>query len=125
MPDAEFQHLRLSMVENVALVEIVTRDLQGPQLAVELGRELALVSAQDWARRILVDFRKVGYLSSTGFAAIFKLVSRAKADGREVRLCGMDPALRFGAEIVGMPKVVEIHDDQASALRAFAEARRG
>ena len=125
MPDAEFQHLRLSMVQDVALVEIVTKDLQGPQLAVELGRELAMVTAQDWAKKLLVDFRKVGYLSSTGFAAIFKLVGRAKAEGRQVKLCGMDQALRLGAEIVGMPKVVEIHNDQASALRAFASAQRG
>ena len=123
MADADFQHLRLSMVKDVAVVEVRTRDVQGPQLAQELGHELAAVMAQDWAKRILVDFRKVAYLSSTGFAAIFKLVSRAKAEGREVKLCAMEPGIRLGAEIVGLPKVVEMHDDEASALRAFASSR--
>ena len=47
MPDADFQHLSLSMVKDVAVVEIRTRDLQGPSLAHELGAELALVAAQD------------------------------------------------------------------------------
>jgi anti-sigma B factor antagonist len=122
MADAEFQHLRLSMVKGVAVVEIRTKDIQGPQLAQELGHELALVMAQDWAKKLLIDFRRVGYLSSTGFAAIFKLVSRATAEGREVKLCGMEQGVRLGAEIVGLPKVVEIHDDEASALRAFARA---
>jgi anti-sigma B factor antagonist len=122
MADADFQHLRLSMVKDVAVVEIRTKDIQGPQLAQELGHELALVTAQDWAKRVLIDFRRVGYLSSTGFAAIFKLVSRAGAEGREVKLCGMEHGVRLGAEIVGLPKVVEIHDDEASALRAFARA---
>jgi anti-anti-sigma factor len=122
MADAEFQHLKLSMAKDVAVVEIRTKDIQGPQLAQELGHELALVMAQDWAKKLLIDFRRVGYLSSTGFAAIFKLVSRAKAEGREVKLCGMEHAVQLGAEIVGLPKVVEIHDDEASALRAFAQA---
>ena len=122
MPDPQFQHLRLSMVKDVAVFEICTKELQGLQLAQELGHELALVMAQDWARRILIDFRKVGYLSSTGFAAIFKLASRARAEGREVKLCGMEHGVRLGSEIVGLEKVVEIHENEATALRAFASS---
>jgi anti-anti-sigma factor len=122
MTVTDFQHLRMSMVQDVAVIEIRTRELQGVQLAEDLGAELALVIAQDWARRILIDFRKVGYLSSTSFAAIFKLVSRAKAEGREVKLCAMEPGVRLGAEIVGLDKVAEIHQDERSALAAFAHA---
>ena len=122
MADADFQHLKLSMVKDVAVVEIHTKDIHGPQLAQELGHELALVTAQDWAKKLVIDFHRVGFLSSTGFAAIFKLVSRAKAEGREVKLCGMEHAVQLGAEIVGLPKVVEIHDDEAAALRTFARA---
>ena len=120
MADAGFQHLRLRMVKDVAVVEIRTQDIHGPQLAQELGAELALVTAQDWARRLLVNFRRVAFLSSTGFAALFRLVSRAKEEGREVKLCGMEPGVRLGAEIVGLDKVAEIHDDEGAALRAFA-----
>jgi anti-anti-sigma factor len=122
MADAEFQHLRLSMVKDVAVVEIRTREIHGPQLAQELGHELAAVTAQDWAKRVLVNFRRVAFLSSTGFAAIFKLVSRAKAEGREVKFCTLEPGVRLGAEIVGLDKVAEIHDDEGAALRAFARA---
>jgi anti-anti-sigma factor len=122
MPRADFQHLRLSMVKDVAVVEIRTRDLQGPTLAQELSAELALVTAQEWARRLVVDFRRVTYLSSTGFAALFKLVSRARAEGRELKLCGMETGVRLGAEIVGLQKLVEIHDDEAAALRTFMRA---
>ena len=120
MSSPDFQHLRLSMVKDVAVVEIRTKEIHGPQLAQELGHELATVTAQDWARRVLVNFRRVAFLSSTGFAAMFRLVSRARAEGREVKLCGMEQGVRLGAEIAGLPKVVELHDDEASALRAFA-----
>jgi anti-anti-sigma factor len=123
MTVADFQHLRMSMVQHVAVIEIRTKELQGVQLAEHLGAELALVIAQDWARRILINFRKVGYLSSTGFAAIFKLVRRARAEGREVKLCGMEHGVRLGAEIVGLDKVAEIHQNERSALAAFAQGR--
>jgi anti-sigma B factor antagonist len=120
MPDHDFQHIRLSMVDDVAVVEIRTKDLQGPKLAQELGAELALVNVQGWARRLLVNFHRVGFLSSTGFAVLFKLVSRAKAEGREVRFCGMAPDVRLGAEIVGLEKIVEIHENERSALATFS-----
>jgi anti-anti-sigma factor len=122
MSKPEFQHLRLSMVKDVAVVEICTKHVHGPQLAQELGAELALVTAQDWARRLLVNFRRVAFLSSTGFAALFRLVSRARAEGLEVKLCAMEPGVRLGAEIVGLDKVAEIHDNEVAALRAFAHA---
>jgi anti-anti-sigma factor len=122
MPDADFQHIRVSMVKDVAVVEIRTKELHGPTQAQELGDELALVTAQEWARRLLVNFRRVGFLSSTGFAVIFKLVSAARAEGREVKFCSMEPGVRLGAEIVGLDKIAEIHDHENSALAAFAPA---
>jgi hypothetical protein len=94
MPDADFQHIRASMVNDVAVIEIGTREVQGMKLAQELGAELALVRAQEWARRLVVNFVRVGSLSSTGFAALFKPVSRAKAEGRQVKFCGMEPGER-------------------------------
>jgi anti-anti-sigma regulatory factor len=49
-------------------------------------------------------------------------VSRARAEGREFKISGMEPHVRLGAEIVGLDKLVEIHPDEASALSAFARA---
>ncbi len=120
MPDADFQHIRVNMVKDVAVVEVLTKEMHGPKPAQELGAELALVTAQEWARRLLVNFHRVGFLNSTGFAALFKLVDQARAEGREVKFCGMKPGVRLGAEIVGLDKIAEIHEDEGSALRAFA-----
>jgi anti-sigma B factor antagonist len=122
MPDADFQHIRVNMVRDVAVVEIRTKELHGTKLAQDLGAELVLVTAQEWAGRLLVDFRRVGFLNSTGFAALFKLVIRAKAEGREVKFCGMEPGVRLGAEIVGLDKIAEIHENERTALAAFVRA---
>jgi anti-sigma B factor antagonist len=122
MADADFQHIRVSMVKDVAVVEIRTKELHGPTQAQELGAELAMVTAQEWAKRLLVNFSRVGFLSSTGFAALFNLVRRARAEGRQVIFCGMESGVRLGAEIIGLDKIVEIHETESSALLAFAKA---
>jgi anti-sigma B factor antagonist len=121
MSTPDFQHIRTSMVKEIAVVEIVTKDITGPKLAQELSAELAQVTQQEWAKRLLVDFRRVRYLSSTGFAVLFGLATRGKAAGREVRFCNMDPEVRVGADIVGLGTVVEIHDSEDSALKAFSQ----
>jgi len=122
MSATDFQHLRLSMVDDVVLVEIMTKELIGPEHAEELGNELWKVTGQEWAKRMLVDFQRVRYLSSTGFAVLFKLVTQAKAAGRQVKFCNMHPDVRIGADIVGLGKLVEIHESQNSALEAFGQS---
>jgi hypothetical protein len=54
------------MVKDVATVEIRTRDLRGPMLARELSAGPALVTVQEWTRRLLVNFRRVTHVGSTG-----------------------------------------------------------
>jgi anti-sigma B factor antagonist len=118
----EFKHLKLSRVGDVVVVEVTSKDLQGPAAARELGSELSLVAAQEWAKQLLVDFRRISYLSSTGFAVLFRLVNEFSKKGGELKICNFDPAIRLGAEIVGLDKVAEIHDTEATALAAFKKA---
>ncbi len=122
MAEPKFTHLRLSSSGDVVIVELTTTDIQGPKLALELGSELQQVLVQDWAKFLVVDFRKVTYLSSTGFAVLFKLVSEARKKGIEVKLCGMDGAVELGAGIVGLDKVTQILDTREAAIKAFTTA---
>ena len=100
MSNPDFEHIRLSTVGDVTLIEVMTKDIQGPKMAQELGTELAQVTVQEWAKRLLLDFQKVAYLSSTGFAVLFRVVTQANAKKQEVKFCGMDPAVELGADIV-------------------------
>jgi anti-sigma B factor antagonist len=118
----DFQHIKVSMDGDVALVEILSKNLIGPELAQELGAELNAVAAQDWARRILVDFHRTAYLSSTGFGVLFKLVNDVRKAGRQVKFCNMHEDVRIGADIIGLGKFVEFHESQKAALGAFSIA---
>lgn len=118
-----FHHIRLGMLKDVMLVEVLTKDLRGPELAQELGAELTrAVTARDDVTRFLLDFRHTSYLSSTGFAVLVKLVSQVQASGGQIKVCNMDPDVRVGADIIGLGGLVEIHESEDSALRAFEQA---
>ena len=121
MPSSNLQHLQLSSIDEVILIEVRTKTIQGPVLAHELGEELARVTAQEWAKQLVVNFRRTRYLSSTEFAVLFKLVKQFTALGGRITLCNLGPELRLGAGISGLERVVEIYDSEAAALAAFAD----
>jgi anti-anti-sigma factor len=115
-----FQHLRLKSIGNVVLVEVVTKEIQGPDLAKEFIAELTEAVGPDCDQPILVDLSRVRYLSSMGYSALFKMVKCAKERQRPIRFCNIHEDVRVGAEVVNLPLVVEIHESQAAALEAFA-----
>ncbi len=117
-----FEHFLMSMVGDVAVVELFTEEIYSPAIAQSLGQELSRVAAQEWARRLLVNFRNVKFLNSTGFAVLFKLVKQAKDDGRVVKMCEMAEPVLLGAQIVGLNQIADVHATEAEALAAFKKS---
>ena len=122
MSPAEFRHIRPSMVDDVLLIEVLNKDLIGPEVALELGVELSSLVAQERAKKILVDFHRIIHLSSTGFGVLFKLANDVKSSGRQIKFCEMHKDVRIGADIVGLGRVVEFFDSKKAALEAFSHA---
>ena len=125
MSTVDFQHITTSMVGEVAVVEILAKELRFPLQAQELGTELTLVAGQDWAKQLLVNMKHVKYLSSTGFAILFQLVKQAKDQGGKLKFCNLDPEVRIGADIIGLDKVASLYGTEHEAIKAFAERMNG
>jgi anti-anti-sigma factor len=119
MSTPELVHVRLSRVDDVVVVEIVTQNLQGPAAAQELGAELRRIAAQDWAKKLLLNFHRVQYLSSTVFGVLFRVALEVKNAGRLMKVCNMEPNVRLGADIVHLDTVVEIYETEDAALKSF------
>jgi len=117
-----FKHLRLGKIGDVLLVEILSKEIQGPDVAKEFIEELTEAVGQDGDQPVLVDLSQVRYLSSMGYSALFKMVKCAKERRRPIRFCNMHQDVRVGADAINMSLVVEIHDSRAAALEAFARA---
>ena len=120
MSTADFKHIRLREVEGVVVIEMMTTDIQGPDLATEFIAELMTVVQQEECKPILLNLRRATHFSSMGYAALFKLVKGAKERQRPVRFCNMQADVRAGGDLVGIPLVVEIDDTEECALKAFA-----
>jgi len=121
MSTVDLQHITTSMVGEVAVVEILAKELRFPTQALELGNELTLVAGQEWAKQLLVNMKHVKYVSSTGFAVLLKLVKQAKDRGAKLKFCNLDPEVRIGADIIGMDKIASLYGTEHEAIKAFAE----
>jgi anti-sigma B factor antagonist len=120
--DNDFEHIRLSKVNDIVLIEILSSDVQGPARATRFSAELIAVANQESAQPMLLDMSGCVYFSSMGYAALFKLVKRATERQRRVKFCNMHPDVKVGADIIGLYHVVEIYDTRASAVEAFGQS---
>ncbi|WP_435011372.1 STAS domain-containing protein [Tundrisphaera lichenicola] len=111
-------HFRWSRVGGVAVVEILSRHIQGPEMAQELGKQLnSLLEAGE--TQLLINFEKTQVMSSTAFGTLLNFWKQVHAAHGKLKICSMDPSVRFGADILRLGEYIPIHDDQASALAAF------
>jgi anti-anti-sigma factor len=120
MSTVQFQHIKTSMVDEIAVVELLPKELRFPPQAQELGSELSLVARQDWAKQLLINMKHVKYLCSTGFAVLVNLVKQAKELGSLVKFCSLDPEVQIGAGIIGLDKIATIYGTEHEALEAFS-----
>ncbi len=126
MPDPAYKHLNATLVDDVVVVEITTKEVQNPALAQRLGAELSCVAAEFRARKFLLDFTGVRYWGSVAFAALSRAVKNARGAGGQIEFCNMEPSVRsaadviFGADVVGSRHAVEVHESRAGALVSFA-----
>jgi anti-anti-sigma regulatory factor len=118
-----FTHLRLRTVRDVVLVEVMSENIQGPDPAKEFIGELLEVAGREGDGPILVNLRRVRYLSSMGYSALFKMVKYAKERQRPIAFCNMYEHVRVGAEAINLPLVVTIHQNEAAALAALEQAQ--
>jgi anti-sigma B factor antagonist len=120
MSSINFEHIKTEMVNDVAVVQVLSKELRFPPQCQELGAELTLVAGQEWAKKLLVNLKHTKYLCSTGFAVLVNLVKQARDRGNVVKFCALDPEVRIGADIIGLDKLAQIHDSEASAIETFA-----
>ncbi len=109
---------RWFLEEGTAVIEVLCRELNVPEFALELRAQLLALLGAKPAEQYVVNFHKTDYMSSTGFAALLDFVKAATAGGARVAICGMQKPLRVGADILQIDKFVPIVDDEATAKAA-------
>jgi anti-anti-sigma factor len=119
MADSSTPIVQWSRVDGVAVVEILAREIQGSEAAAILGEQLGSLF-RSGQTRLLLDFGRTRVMSSTAFGTLLSFWKQVDAVHGELRICSMDPSVRFGADILCLGQYIPIHEDRPSAMAAFS-----
>lgn len=70
-------------------------------------------------KRILLDFKEVEYLNSSGIALVIQVLMEASKASQTVAICGLTPHFNKVFTMVGITKYAALYPDEAAALLAL------
>lgn len=70
-------------------------------------------------KQILLDFKGVEYLNSSGIALVIQVLMEASKSGQTISICGLTPHFNKVFTMVGITKYAALYPDEAAALAAF------
>lgn len=73
-------------------------------------------------KHILLDFRKVDYLNSSGIALVIQMLMQAVRAGQSVQTFGLTPHFQKVFTLVGITKYTELHATEEAACAAISDA---
>ena len=87
----------------------------------EIGRELQELLDRTEEENIILDFRRVEFMSSAMLGKLVQLHKRCKEYKARLKLCGISHEIRQVFKITRLDKLFDIHDDEESARAAFGK----
>ena len=113
------QLLRIRRANGVAIVSFLTPYLQTEEVIHQVGDELFELVETEGYTKVLLSFNGVRFLSSSMLAQMVKLQRKlAKVKGK-LRLSSLPPAMKEVMHISQLDKMLEVYDDETSALAKF------
>jgi anti-sigma B factor antagonist len=70
-------------------------------------------------KHILLNFKGVEYLNSSGIALVIQVLMEANKSGQAVSICGLTPHFTKVFTMVGITKYAALYPDEAAALSAL------
>jgi anti-anti-sigma factor len=106
-----------------------SEETSGPVTVVNLGATVDSMSASELETRVmrlldsgvtklLIDCTDLTYINSAGLR-VFLLAAKQLAQNGALAFCGLGPNVRLVFETIGFDRILAIHPDRASALRAM------
>ena len=94
-----------------------TGDISSVSRDAVVGTYQALDKASN--KRILLDFKGVEYLNSSGIALVIQVLMEANKSSQSVAICGLTPHFTKVFTMVGITKYATLYPDEASALSSL------
>lgn len=111
--------LVISQADGITYATIRTASLTEGAMIDALTKELySLVDEYDY-KKLVVDFRHVGFLSSRMISTLTMLHKKAHNINGKLVLCGMKPELKKVFQITKLDKILTFADTEADAAKQF------
>ncbi|GMU20305.1 MAG: hypothetical protein AMXMBFR13_04020 [Phycisphaerae bacterium] len=117
--------LLIHPVRDVVVVNFSDSSILDTLQVQQIGEELyQLVDAQA-RRKIILDFDKVRFLSSSALGVLITLHKKAQAIKGRVVLCNVRDEIRKIFKITSLDKLFEFHEHEEKALGSFGVSTVG
>lgn len=110
-------NLKITHTGAVALVHVGEARLMYPLLSDFAGSVAGLLAAGD--KKVVIDLGVVNYIDSASIGCLMDLYRQATAAGGTLKLAGVQKRVETMLTMTGAQNFLEIHPDQASAIRSF------
>lgn len=102
--------------QNVIVAEIPVKELDAGNSA---DLKVAMAKILENGSRLVIDFRRMQFIDSSGLGAILSFLRQVSARGGDLKLCGMTKQVRSAFELVRMHRIFDIFETREEAVRAF------
>ena len=107
-------------IDDVVVVSFNQVKILDESVIRQIGQEFENLTLQAAAgRKLLLDFSRVGFMSSAMIGQIMRLHKQCKQDKITLKLCNISPNIMEVFQITGLTKVLSIYPDSVKALDAF------
>jgi anti-anti-sigma factor len=103
--------------QNVAVVRVNETRLMYPILSDFASTITSLITGGE--KRLLLDLSSVTYVDSATIGCLMDLYRQASAAGGALKLSGVQKRVETMLSMTGAQNFLEIHPDEASAIRSF------
>jgi anti-anti-sigma factor len=113
-------NLTIDRTKDVSIVRVNEARLMYPLLSEFSSTIATLLSSGE--RKLLLDVSAVTYVDSATIGCLMDLYRQATGAGGALKLAGVQKRVETMLEMTGAQDALEIHPDEASALKSFAGA---
>ena len=113
------RRLEVEHIGDVTVVHFVDRKILDEQNIQIIGEQLFNLVDEEGAKKLLLNFSNVEYLSSAALGKLITLNKKVNAVNGKLVLCNIDPQIYEVFEITKLNRLFNIQKDEQAALQAF------
>ncbi len=122
--DGNPSHLMSRVEQGVTIVQFTDPKVVGRRDIKLIGAELTKMVEENGVLKMLVNVKKLQYLSSAVLGKLISLHKSLRTNTGVLKLCNVAPTIYEAFEITRLNKIFDIYKSEAQALEAFMRQRR-